>query len=334
MSFKDIQGQDKPIELLKEYIKNSRLNNGYLFIGPEGVGKALAAKTAAKALNCLEETIDSCDRCASCLKIEKNQHPDVHFVDASMPLNINLEGESDRGNSEAIKIDHIRQLRKVISLKPYEGRKKVFILDNAHNLTADASNALLKILEEPPPESLLILISSHPSLLLKTVTSRCRVIKFASLERGQLEQILKDKYGLDGGCAHFLAYFCEGRIGSALQLKDTDLILDKNRVINEFVISPKADLESFPVADKVYLRRCLNILAGWFRDLYILKINSPHAQLINLDRKDDLLKIMNRYTFPALDEKISFISDMLLYLEQNINVKLMLANLRIALWNG
>ncbi len=130
MSFQDIKGQDKPIQMLKEYIKQSRLNGGYLFVGPEGVGKRLVAKTVAKAINCQGEgldasttlsvdgernrTIDSCDKCVSCLKIDKNQHPDFHLIDTE--------------SSDDIKIEYIRQLQKDINLKPYEGKTKVFIM--------------------------------------------------------------------------------------------------------------------------------------------------------------------------------------------------------------
>src|SRR4030043_1660216 len=110
MSFQEIKGQDKPIEILKNYIGLSRLSGSYLFLGEEGVGKKLAAKTLAKALNCENATLDPCDKCASCRKIEKNQHPDVHFLDT--------------GATDSIKIEYVRQLQKDINLKAYEGKKK------------------------------------------------------------------------------------------------------------------------------------------------------------------------------------------------------------------
>lgn len=321
MSFKDIKGQDSAIRILREHLKEFRLKNAYLFVGPEGVGKRLVAEILAKAANCAHGPLDSCDRCSSCLKIEKNQYPDVHIIDVG-----------DISNSESrIKIDHIRQLQKDINLKPYEGKLKVFIIDNAHNLTPEASNALLKILEEPPVNSLIILVSAKPTLLFKTVISRCQILKFYPLARHRLEDILKRDYSLDGPLAHFLGYFCEGKIGCALRLKDTDIMKDKNAVINQFVLSKKSNLGDILTKNRDQMRTCLNILAGWFRDIYLIKVGIPYSELINLDRKTELLKSM-KVPFLEIEEILNCISDSLLYLGQNVNIKLLLSDLRARLW--
>lgn len=336
MSFEDIKGQDKAIGVLREDLRQSRLAHGYLFLGPEGVGKKLVAKTLAKTVNCQQESQDSCNQCVSCLKIEKNQHPDVHLIDASTPVNLDHERiQSDTGNSEAIKINHIRQLQKDIGLRPYEGKQKIFIIDNAHNLTPAASNALLKILEEPPGDSLLILVSAKPVLLFKTIISRCRVVKFYSLTRAKLKDILRKDYSLDEHLAHFLAYFCEGRVGCALKLKDTDIMRDKNGVINQFIISKNTNLDDFSIKDRERLRIYLNILAAWFRDIYLIKIGTSYGELINLDRKTELLESIKQFSFSDLDGILKSISDSLLYLQQNVNVKLLLSDLRAqVLWTG
>ncbi|MFA5144596.1 MAG: DNA polymerase III subunit delta' [Candidatus Omnitrophota bacterium] len=314
MSFKDIKGQDKPISILKGYIEQSRLEGGYLFTGPEGVGKKLAAKTLAKQVNCLEDGLDACDRCASCVKIENNQHPDVRIIESVEP---------------EIKIETIRQLKADISLRPYEGKRKAFIIDNAHKLTAEASGALLKILEEPPKGSLIILVSDKPALLFKTIISRCKALKFFPLNRAKLQEVLKENYSLDADTAHFLAYFSEGRLGCALRLKGTDILNDKNRVIDKLVLSRKPySLENLPIDERQDVRNYLNVLAAWFRDIYFVKIGMPYSEIINLDRKDELLNLMSRFSFLDLNEIPRSISDSILYLERNINVKLLLYDLR------
>jgi DNA polymerase-3 subunit delta' len=319
MSFSNIKGQDKAIRMLQGYLERSRLEGGYLFTGPEGVGKKLAAKTLAKAVNCLEGNFDPCDSCDSCRKIENNRHPDVHIFES---------GESE------IKIEYIRQLQREVNLKPYEGRTKVFIIDNAHRLTAEASNALLKILEEPAARSLIILISDKPALLFKTIISRCKTLKFAPLKRAALQEILKKDYSIDNNLSYFLAYFSEGRIGRALRLKDTDILRRKNKVIDSFAFSKTAEPASLPMQNKEEVRDSLNILATWFRDIYLIKIGMPHSEVINFDRKDDLLGTMARFTTLDLNEILDSICDSILYLEQNINIKLLLYNLGAQIWRG
>ncbi len=303
--------------MLKEYIGLERLSGSYLFLGEEGIGKKLTAKTLAKALNCQSASLDSCDSCASCLKIEKNQHPDVHL----------LETEA----TDSLKIEYVRKLQKEINLKAYEGKKKVFIVDDAHHLTAEAQNALLKVLEEPPENSLIILISARPALLFRTIISRCCPLRFYPLQRDKLEEILRKDFLLGTDTAHFLAYFCEGRLGRALKLKDTDILQEKNRVIDGFLRPGRSDFGGMSAENKHDLRGYLNILAAWFRDIYFVKVGMPYGELINLDRKEELLKVMAHYTLLELDEIFKTLSSSLLYLEQNINAKLLISNLRWSL---
>jgi DNA polymerase-3 subunit delta' len=318
MAFQNIKGQERAVGTLREYLKAKKIAGAYLFSGPEGVGKYFLARTFAKAVNCLLGQDEPCDTCASCAKVDKNEHPDVHII--------------DRADGESISIESIRELKKSISLKPYEGRFKVFIINDAHKLGAEAANALLKVLEEPPGDSLIILVSAKSAKLFKTVISRCRTVKFFPLKRAELSTILKKDYFLDGGLAHFLAYSSEGRIGRSLNLKDTDALKQKNKVIDAF-LEPRAEpLDALANQSRQDIRLYLNLLAGWFRDIYLIKAGAPQDELINLDRRDEILKLMNRYSRPELDEIFRLISDSLLNLEQNVNVKLLLSNLKVQIW--
>ncbi len=316
MSFKEIKGQRQPIEILKASLRHSAIAGAYLFVGQEGIGKCLAAINFAKALNCIEGGNDPCERCASCMKITKKQHPDLHFIEPE--------------DSGAIKIDCIRELKKEMGLRPYEAKKKVFIINDAHELTPEAANALLKVLEEPARDSLIILVTAKPNLLFKTIISRCQVIKFYPLKRQELEEILSREYHLDKMGAHFLAYFSEGRLGRALKTKDTDILRNKNRVIDAFAFFNKRGYGCGPMPQKKEdIRAHLNILASWFRDLYLVKAGLVHSQIINLDRKEELLGLMSRYSWLELDLALDTISDSLSYLEHNINTKLLLLNLKV-----
>ena len=371
MSFKDIKGHTSSIKLLQIALSGERQALAHLFIGEEGIGKRLVARTLAKAINCLKSdgldtsassldfarddpervkrvegslsvngvlrqaqdaskdaeqsrskqsrTIDSCDQCASCKRIDNFNHPDVHWV---MPESI----------SNSIKIEQIRQLKNDISLRPYEAKKKVFIIDEAHCLTPEAANAFLKVLEEPPLNSLIILITSKPKLIFSTILSRCQKLRFYPLKKNELNEFLFKELKLDAEASHYLAYFCEGRLGKALNLKEGDILREKNMVIDGFVFSN--NIHKTKEFDREGFKRDLDILASWFRDIYFLKVGVPFMELINLDRKNELLKVMSRYSFLELDSIINFISNSALYLKQNVNPKLILSNLRERIWKG
>ncbi|MFA5287088.1 MAG: DNA polymerase III subunit delta' [Candidatus Omnitrophota bacterium] len=317
MPFSDIKGQDRALEILKAYMDGGRLEGGYLFSGPASVGKKMMAKMLSQALNCAENNSQACGLCPSCLKIQGDSHPDVHII----------------SNGQAqLKIEDVRQLQKEINLRAYEGRYKVFIIDNAHTLTPEAANCLLKVLEEPPKFSLIILITDKPGLLFKTILSRCKIVKFHAAKREELNKTLSRDYGLDINFAHFLSYFSEGRLGEALRLKDSEILNQKNSIIDKFIMPSSSGAEGIEVEDRQDFCSMLNILSAWFRDMYFVKSGMPDSELINFDRRTDLLKIVNRFTYSDLDRIISAISNTILCLERNINTKLLLHNLKAQIW--
>jgi len=317
MRFSDIIGHQRPLSIIRAYLENNRLAGAYIFSGPEGIGKKLAAKIIAKKLNCIASEAEPCQDCSSCLKTAKEEHPDLHII---------------QNDQAQIKIEDIREILRQANFRPYEGKAKVFIIDNAHKLNLEAANSLLKILEEPPKDALFILITHKPQNIIKTVLSRCKQIKFASLPRPQLEDILNRNYALDRANAHFLAYYCEGRLGLALRLKDTPLLQEKNKIFDAFVLSGKPLDRNIMGQSKEQLQINLNILASWFRDIYLLKTGISDKEVIHLDRHSDLLKLVLRFSFKQLDDILLTLAESLRYLENNVNSKLLLHNLGAQLW--
>lgn len=311
MRFADILGHEKPLGIINAYLEGSAFSGGFIFSGPEGIGKRLVAQIIAQKLNCT--AMDKpCGLCESCLKIEKLTYPDLHIIQ----------------NGEAqIKIDDIRSILREANFRPYEGAMKIFIIDNAHKLNLEAANSLLKTLEEPPKDALIILITHKPQNIIKTVLSRCKKIKFSPLPRPRLEAVLAKDYSLDKFTAHFLSFYAEGRLGLALKLKDTLQLTQKNKIFESFVLSSKPLERNFMDQNKEQLRTFLNILASWFRDIYLLKAGMTDNEIIHLDRKDDLLKLISKFSFKQLDDIMTSISDSSLYLDANINNKLLLHNL-------
>jgi DNA polymerase-3 subunit delta' len=319
MRFSDVLGHERALSIVKAHLENNRFSGAYIFSGPEGIGKKMVAKIIAQELNCLDENNRPCEICGSCLKIQKEQHPDLHIIQ---------NGESQ------IKIEDIRDILKQASLRPYEGKTKVFIIDNAHKLNIESANSLLKVLEEPPKDVLIILITHKPQNIIKTVLSRCKVIKFSPLIRTQLENVLTSNYSLDKTSAHFLAYYAEGRLGLALRLKDTPLLQEKNKIFDAFILSAKPLDRNVMGQSKEQLQVSLNILASWFRDIYLLKCGLSDKETIHLDRHSDLLKLTFRFSFKQLDDIMLALSESSLYLEKNINSKLLLHNLGAHLWKA
>ncbi|MBI4706320.1 MAG: DNA polymerase III subunit delta' [Candidatus Omnitrophica bacterium] len=312
MSFEKVIGQKKAVSILKGYLENNCLEGGYLFTGPGGVGKKLTSLELAKALNCQQDFGDACDNCISCRKITNAQHPDIHVI---------------AKEDDEIKIEDIRNLQREIGFRPYEGKKKLFIIDNAHKLTAEASNALLKVLEEPPKSSLIVLISDKPALLLRTIVSRCKVLKFSALLREEIKGILEDEYSVEKGQAHFLAYFCEGSLGRALRLKDTDIFSRKNIVIDKFILSEKPSIESLSPQNKAEILSGINIAATWFRDIYLSKAGIRESELIHYDRRQEISGFAEVLPYARLNQIIDSLSKAVLYLDQNINTRLLLYEL-------
>ncbi|MFA5319936.1 MAG: DNA polymerase III subunit delta' [Candidatus Omnitrophota bacterium] len=310
--FRELKGQDEPVGMIREYLKNSRMPSGLIFCGPEGVGKKAAALVAAKALNCFQSGDEPCGDCPSCLKIDKRQHPDVHLIE-------NFQ--------DSIKSEDIRGLRQEIFLKPYEGRKRVFIVDNAHKLTVEAGNSILKVLEEPPAGSIIILVTSCPARLLKTVLSRCQSVRFRRLPAGMLEELLRGTYGLEADAARFLAAFSSGSPGTALQMRRKGVVEGRDSAVDYF-LGKGIDITA-GLKEREDAKAAMTAMAVWVRDVILLKTGIPESRLVNYDRRQELADCGARYTTGGLLKAFRVLADSLLFLEQNVNVKLLVSGLRM-----
>ncbi len=222
MPFSSIIGHDRPIDILKRALANDALAHAYLFSGETGIGKRLTAYALAAALNCEAPGPDGgCGACPACRRVAGGIHPDVRVV---MPesrdeqlLSTWSSREIEKASDE-IKIDQIRRAQESISLRPSEGRKKVLIVDSAETMNEASQNAFLKTLEEPPGDSLIILITAMPQSLLPTIRSRCQALVFQPLPRHILAEVIRVKRGLSEEDAWFIAALSRGSLGRALAM--------------------------------------------------------------------------------------------------------------------
>ena len=194
--------------------RRGRLAHGYLFTGPPGVGKRLFAVELAKTLLCESppaDRFDSCDRCSSCRLVDAGTHPDLFVVARN-------EDKHD------VIIDDVRQLSDKLAMKPARGGRKIAILDDADDLNEQSANCFLKTLEEPPPQSLLILIGTSADRQLPTIRSRCQVVPFAGLPESTVRELLAADSKIDTDTAARLATLGDGSPGLARELADEDLL--------------------------------------------------------------------------------------------------------------
>jgi len=220
MAFENIVGQEKAIGILKSQLEFNRIAHSYIFLGPEGIGRKKTAVELAKALNCEQSGNTPCDECVPCRKIDKMIHPDVHLIDYIWQSKV-LDENLPKSGRNVIKIGTIRVIQREINLKLFEGRYRVFIIDSAETLNREAANCLLKTLEEPSPNSLIILITNTLETLPGTVISRCQQIKFRMLSEEFVFEQLHRCYNVEKVKAGQISGMSQGSLGKAILLKDS-----------------------------------------------------------------------------------------------------------------
>ena len=314
MSFEEIKGQPRAIKILQKEIATSSLSGAYLFVGPTGVGKTLTALTFTKALNCKIGQLDSCNRCSSCRKIDHLNHPDVRVITPE-------EG--------SIKIEQIRDLKREAGYKLFEGKKKIWIIEQADKLTLEAANSLLKVLEEPPPDVVFILISETQEKLLPTILSRCEIIRFFPLSSKALHSIIAAYLPPDSPKANLIKKLARGRVGEVLSLiKDENILKTRDAVLD--ILSKKISLEDiFHLVSKwkdcgsTELERILDVIIFWFRDLLILK-QAGTKGVVNYDRMEELKNQKETYSYGGIKQAIETVERTKGYLKCNVNQSLAL----------
>jgi DNA polymerase-3 subunit delta' len=292
-----------------------------LFAGPEGVGKHTLALSLAQAINCPKSKDGvACGKCGVCARIEKGQFSDVV--------------EIDNGDKASIGIDVIRErVLEPIGYRPFEGQRRVFIIDPADLMKDPSQNALLKTLEEPPPGAVLILISAYADSLLPTVLSRCRRVRFAPLTEGDVAQVLMERHGMDAATAESRARQAEGSVAHALALDGGVLESDRDAAWHLVQTAASSSLGSRLKAaeavtkhgtkrrEREALGMRLAHVSGLLRDLSTL-INAGNVPLSNADRESDLRAIARSFPIERLIDGFGVVARAQAALDRNASPKI------------
>jgi DNA polymerase-3 subunit delta' len=298
MGFAEVVGHQRQLDILRSAMAKGRLHHAYLLLGPEGVGKRTVAKALAKAIYCVESEQDYCGRCVNCARITNGNHPDVRLIE---PL----------ADKKEISIQQIRELQRELNYRSFSGKRKIAIIDPAALLNSSAQNALLKTLEEPPVDSLIILITPNAGGLLPTLRSRCLRLSFAPLSGAQVAAFLESKDGMRADEAKLLAAMSMGSIGASANL-DKDELIENRRVWLSMLISLKVgDYNAAVIAAEAFAKnrddalRFLKWAESWYRDLLIYGATQRPDELVNLDM---LPQIDQRATETSVDCTLSALS--------------------------
>ncbi|MEO0558972.1 MAG: DNA polymerase III subunit delta' [Bacteroidota bacterium] len=377
MPWDRVIGQNRPKETLARTLASGRVAHAYLFHGPEGVGKRAAALAFAQALLCERRGTpsgpvdDACGSCLTCIRVARLVHPDVHLA-LPYPKVSKRADRDDRPDDYAERLQRIAQnpyapidyrhlakldgdgpsnkqvahrkmpieafVQRPITFKPVEGRRVVVVMPDAERMNDRSANLLLKALEEPGPDAVLILTAERVDDVLPTILSRCQRVRFDPLPAAQIESALQAREGIDAERATFVARMADGSYMRALELVQSPTLMEHRQLALEYVraaytlrpdrIAPLA--EQAAKLGRETLKSWLGLVAVWVRDLVLAQAGPPEA-LVNVDQAEAVHKFVAALPMAdlgAMSERVEEAADLI---EANANPMLTLTTLAYAL---
>lgn len=310
-------GHEWAVDMLQHHLKRDGVRHAYLFAGPPGLGRRTLALRFAQALNC-PQPLDAgvpCGTCRDCRQIEAMQHPDLAIIQA----------ETEGGT---LKVDQVREVRRTLTLKPYQSKYRVAIFLRFQEASEGAANALLKTLEEAPQHAVLILTADTPEQLLPTITSRCELLRLRTLPLETIETFLQSQ-GADAELARLIAHISNGRPGYALRLLEDDATLefraerlDELKMLLSASRVGKFDYAEKLAKDKDALRQTLLVWQSFWRDV-MLHTAKPDIPLANIDRSPEIEQLATRLSLSDARRVVSDLEFAVERLERNVNARLL-----------
>jgi len=284
-----IIGHQWAIDLLSRQLAQGLLAHAYLFTGAPQVGKGTLARWFAQALLCQAPAGQPCGTCPDCQKAAAGRHPDVRLL--------NLEVQP--GERRTLGIEAIRELRSGMAERPFAGRRKVYLIEDAETMTPEAANALLKTLEEPPPFVVLLLVALSDHMLLETIVSRCQMLPLRVLSRPEVRRALVEGWGASPEQADLFAALSCGRPGWAIQALQASPALERREenlaALQRLLEAGLLDRFSFAEQQEQRWRRgdpgavfdVLECWQGWWRDVQMVCQGCPEL-VVNIDRQEGM----------------------------------------------
>ena len=366
MAWSSVLDQDRVVQTLRRALAQERVAHAYLLHGPDGVGKRAVAYETARALQCPEQPDEACDACPTCRKTRRMVHPDVHLHlphpwsqekdrdEEDMGARIRRLGEnpyaaidyvrrpslsdpSETSNQQVYyRIDQVRQdIIQPMSLAKGEGKYKVNILIDAEKMREEAANAFLKLLEEPPPQTVFLLTTNRPDQLLPTILSRCQQLRFDPLLPDTIEQALIDREEMDADAASMLARMADGSYSRALELAENNALMTSRELVLDFfraaytqkVESLDRCIQELQNQGRERVKSVLRLMLRWMRDLLLYRTMGAEAPLVNVDQKEAVARFCDNLPDADLEGMVTLVEEAMELAERNVRVSLILTAL-------
>lgn len=316
LTFEQIIGQEPMKEYFRNAIRQNKISHAYILSGEDGMGKMTLANAFAHALICEEGQAIPCMSCHSCQQFLTGNHPDVVYV--------------KHEKSGSIGVDDVRrQIVNDVLIKPYNGGRKIYIIDEAEKMTVQAQNALLKTIEEPPAYAVLLFLTTNADAFLPTILSRCVLLKPMPLDRKDIERYLTVQMSVENPRAQVCAAFARGNLGKAIALSSSEEFMEmKNSVtillkkINELSVIEFIERMKLIRDDGINIHECLNFMELWYRDVLLFKATLDMNLLLFGAEYRYISEAANHFSFEGIGSILDALGKVRVRLEANVNFDL------------
>ncbi|MBB4090774.1 ATP-binding protein [Salinibacter ruber] len=366
MAWSSVLDQERVVQTLRRALTQERVAHAYLLHGPDGVGKRAVAYEMARALQCPEQADEACDACPTCRKTRRMVHPDVHVNlphpwsqekdrdEEDMGKRIRRLGDnpyaaidyvrrpsladpSETSNQQVYyRIDQVRQdIIQPMSLARGEGAYKVNVLIDAEKMREEAANTFLKLLEEPPPQTVFLLTTNRPEQLLPTILSRCQQLRFDPLLPETIEQALVDRENMAPDEASMLSRMADGSYSRALELAENDALMTSRELVLDYfraaytqkVESLDSCIQELKSQGRERVKSVLRLMLRWMRDLLLYRTMGEEAPLVNVDQKEAVARFCKNLPDADLEGMVTLVEEAMELAERNVRVALVLTAL-------
>lgn len=366
MSWRRVIDQARVVSALRRALAHERVAHAYLFHGPDGTGKRAVGLALARALECTRQQEAPCEDCTACRKTRRMVHPDVHVL-FPYPKGTDEEDVAARiqrlGEEPYAAVDYVRRpslddptassnkqvmyhidrvhddLLRPMSFRPSEGRVKVALVTDVEHMRAEGANAFLKLLEEPPSQTVFVLTTSRPEQLLPTIVSRCQRLRFDPLAPEAIEDALTARAGLEASRAAMLARMADGSYSRALDLAQNEDLLKQRATVLKLLRTSYVG-EAGAVAQQTTelarqgrerVKGLLTLMLGWLRDLLLVRTLGPDAPIVNVDQAEVAQRFVANLPDARLEAMVDLVEEAIHLAERNVRLGLVLTVLAQAL---